>query len=98
MKAIKETRCKTPKVLCKEREDDHGGAGNGQGGGRGRPPHHVRGCGGMGGPGSACRCGGIREYDPDPPRPPNILNQLVATLHDASLQANPHATAGIDQM
>ena len=70
-------------------EDDHGGAGNGQGSGCGRPPHHVRGHGGMGGPGSAHGCGSIREYDPDPPRSPNVLNQLVAALHDASLQANP---------
>ena len=50
---------------------------------------HVRerGHGRMGGLG--CGCGGLRDYDPDPPGPPNILNQLVATLCDASLQANP---------
>ena len=33
--------------------------------------------------------GSLREYAPDPPGPPNILNQLVAALCDASLQANP---------
>ena len=43
----------------------------------------------MGRPGGACRCGGARGYDPDPPKLPNILNQLVATLHDTGLEGNP---------
>ena len=72
-----------------QREGDRGGAGNGQGSGCGRPPFHVRGCGAMGAPGGACRCSGVREYDLDPPRPPNILDQLVAALCDAGLEGNP---------
>ena len=70
-------------------EDGHGGKRNGQGSEHGGSPHYVRGCGGMDGPGGAHGCSGIREYDPDPPRPPNVLNQLVAALYDAGLQANP---------
>ena len=72
-----------------QREGDHGGAGNSQGDGHGRPPFHVKGHGTMGGPGGAHRHGSIREYDLDPPRPPNILDQLVATLCDASLEGTP---------
>ena len=30
----------------------------------------------------ACRCGGAGEYEPDPLRPANILEQLVAALHE----------------
>ena len=72
-------------------EARHGGAGNGQGGGCGEAPLQLReqGHGRMGGLGGGCGHGGLRDYDPDPPGPPNILNQLVATLHDTSLQANP---------
>ena len=29
------------------------------------------------------------EYGPEPPRRPNILDQLVAALCDASLEGNP---------
>ena len=72
-----------------QREGDCGGTGNGQGDGDRSPPYHMRGCGGQGGPGGACECGGTREYDPDPPGLPNILDQLVAALHDASLEGNP---------
>ena len=72
-----------------QREGDHGGVGNSQGNGYGGPPFHVRGHGAMGGPGDAHGCGGVREYDLDPPRPPNILDQLVAALCDASLEGNP---------
>ena len=63
-----------PEDNLKGEENDCGGTSNGQGGGCGRPPHHVRGFGGMGGQGSACTCGDMREYNLDPPRPPNILN------------------------
>ena len=49
----------------------------------------MRGHSGRGGPGGACRHGGTREYDLEPPGPPNILDQLVAALHDASLEGNP---------
>ena len=49
----------------------------------------MRGHGAMGGPGGACTHGGIREYDPDPPRPPNIFNQSVAALCDTGLEGNP---------
>ena len=52
-------------------------------------PISMRGRGGMGGPGGVCGCGSVREYDLDPPGPPNILNQLVAALHDTGLEANP---------
>ena len=69
---------------------DHGGAGNGQGSACGGPPFHVRVHGAMGGPDGACRCSTVREYDLDPPGPPNILNQLVAALHDTGLEGNPH--------
>ena len=54
-------------------------------------PYHMRGRSGQGGPGApggACGCSGAREYDPDPPRPPNILDHLVVALHDASLEGN----------
>ena len=43
----------------------------------------------MGGPGGACRYGSIREYGPDPPGPPNILNQLVAAVCEAGLEGDP---------
>ena len=49
----------------------------------------MRGGSGQGGPHGAHGHGEAREYDPDPPRPPIILDQLVAALHDASLQVNP---------
>ena len=48
-----------------------------------------QGHGGMGGLGSGCGHGGLRDYDPDPPRPLNILDQSVAALCGAGLQANP---------
>ena len=32
--------------------------------------------GGPGAPGGACGCSGAREYDPDPPRPTNILDHF----------------------
>ena len=72
-------------------EAGHGGTGIGQGNGHSEAPLHVReqGHGRMGGLGSGQGCGGLRNYDLDPPGPPNILNQLVAILHDAGLQANP---------
>ena len=72
-----------------QREGDCGGAGNGQGSGHGRPPFHVRSHCAMGGPGGACRHGGIREYDPAPLGPPNIFDQLVADLCDVGLEGNP---------
>ena len=71
------------------REGDCGGTGNGQGNECGSPPYHMRGHSGQGGPGGARGCSSTREYDPDPPRPPNILNQLVAALRDAGLEGNP---------
>ena len=55
----------------------------------GRPPYHVRGCGGRGGLGGTHRCGGTGEYDLEPPKQPNILNQLEAALHNAGLEGNP---------
>ena len=38
-------------------------------------------CGGKGGP-SACRCGGAGEYEPDHLRLANVLEKLVAALHE----------------
>ena len=51
----------------------------------------------MGGPGGAHGCGSLEEYDQDPPRPPNILSESVAALHDAGLQANLDTTIGADR-
>ena len=61
---------------------DEGKQGEKQKAPKGEPGH-----GGAGG--SACGCGSKGHYDPDPPRHVNILNQLVAALHDAGLEGNP---------
>ena len=78
-----------PKDTQQGEEAGHGGVGNGQDSGCGKAPLHVRGCGGMGGLGSGRGYSSLRDYDPDLPWPPNILDQLVAALHDTGLQANP---------
>ena len=36
-----------------------------------------------GGPGGACRCSSTGEYELDPPRSANVLEQLVAALCEA---------------
>ena len=74
-----------PEDAPQGKESGHGGKGNGCGG----PAYHMRGHGRRGGPGGAHKCGGTRKYDLEPPGPTNILNQLVAALHDAGLEGNP---------
>ena len=49
----------------------------------------MRGHSRRGGPGGASGWGSSREYDPEHPRQADIVNQLVAALHDAGLEGNP---------
>ena len=54
------------------------------------PEDHDRngsGHGGRHGLSSTHGCSGIGTYEPDAPSPLNILDQLVAALHDAGLDA-----------
>ena len=74
-----------PEGALQGEEDGCGGTGKGHG----RPPYNMRGCGGRGGLGVARGCSSTREYEPDPPRPSNVLEQLVAALCDADLEGNP---------
>ena len=70
--------------------DPKGEKGRGAiGNGCSSPPYHMGSHSRRGEPGSACRHSGTREYDPEPPRPANILNQLVAALCDAGLEGTP---------
>ena len=50
---------------------------------------HESGCSGGHGLGGTHRCSSIGTYGPDAPSPFNIIDQLVAALHNAGLDANP---------
>ena len=41
-----------------------------------RPPYHVRGHGGRGGPAGARGHSGAGKYEPDPPRLANVLESI----------------------
>ena len=74
--AKEEERPENPEDNAKEKEDNTG-------------CDHGSGCGGRHGSSGTHRCSGTGTYDPDAPGPVNILDQLVAALCNAALDADP---------
>ena len=68
--------------------------GKGEEGEEGEEPQSPEEHGRKGGPGGTHRRSGSIEHGLDSARPPNVLDQLVAVLHDAGLETHPRHQKG----